>query len=281
MDRKQKLIGILWLVRVPALMILALYILTVLVLCGEFSLHRWLCLSVTPVLLYAGAYVFNDAMDADIDIINLPHRPIPSGRVTRQEAFWMAAGLYLLSVLSAIGSDVQTVVYVCICGPGSLWYSLKGKQIIWLKNISVAILNGLIFIYLAEIVSDPSACWYLFIVNLFLMLGREIIMDARDIKGDFHFGVPTLASRFGDRIAAILGLSIIGIGMIWAVFADTEMNEAIPRSILGILAIVVIGIWIFLFRISLQPSRRLWLIAESVKIYMVLFPILILWNRNV
>ena len=54
----------------------------------------WLCLA--TVGLYGGGVVFNDVFDADLDAIERPERPIPSGAVSKQTA--MVLGISLLAV---------------------------------------------------------------------------------------------------------------------------------------------------------------------------------------
>jgi 4-hydroxybenzoate polyprenyltransferase len=49
-----------------------------------------------PALAYLGGMVLNDAFDASIDASERPSRPIPSGRITRVQAF--AAGFLLLAL---------------------------------------------------------------------------------------------------------------------------------------------------------------------------------------
>jgi 4-hydroxybenzoate polyprenyltransferase len=47
-------------------------------------------LTASSVLLYAGGVVLNDLLDGEIDRVERPERPIPSGRVSRRAARWIA-----------------------------------------------------------------------------------------------------------------------------------------------------------------------------------------------
>ncbi len=60
----------------------------------------WLCLSTLG--LYGGGVVLNDFFDADLDAVERPERPIPSGRVKKSTVGWFGAGLLLLGVLLAL-----------------------------------------------------------------------------------------------------------------------------------------------------------------------------------
>jgi 4-hydroxybenzoate polyprenyltransferase len=53
------------------------------------------------VCLYAGGVVMNDVFDADIDAVERPERPIPSGRVSLESARTMGLTLLLAGVLAS------------------------------------------------------------------------------------------------------------------------------------------------------------------------------------
>jgi len=55
-------------------------------------------LIVTSVLLYAAGMVLNDALDAPLDAVERPERPIPSGRVSRGAALVVGWTLLVLGV---------------------------------------------------------------------------------------------------------------------------------------------------------------------------------------
>lgn len=56
-------------------------------------------------ILQAGGQAINQAMDADLDVIIKPYRPIPSGKVGKQQA--LVYGLLLLLVGTALGFAVS------------------------------------------------------------------------------------------------------------------------------------------------------------------------------
>jgi 4-hydroxybenzoate polyprenyltransferase len=60
-----------------------------------------LWLSLSTIGLYAGGVAFNDIADAELDAIERPERPIPSGRASKPKATIMSLGLLTLGVLAA------------------------------------------------------------------------------------------------------------------------------------------------------------------------------------
>ena len=63
------------------------------------SLLAWLLLS--TACLYAGGVVLNDVFDRDLDRIERPERPIPSGRVSTTAAAGLGSGLLAAGILAA------------------------------------------------------------------------------------------------------------------------------------------------------------------------------------
>jgi hypothetical protein len=74
---------------------------------------------VASVLLYEAGMVLNDAFDADLDTLERPERPIPSGRIDRQRAFLVGWSLLAAGVVAAAiaGSRAATPgpVVVALC----------------------------------------------------------------------------------------------------------------------------------------------------------------------
>ncbi|MBC31397.1 MAG: ubiquinone biosynthesis protein UbiA [Muricauda sp.] len=82
------------------------------------------------VLLYAGGVVLNDFFDADLDRVERPERPIPSGVVSGKNAFLLGALLLLLGVMVSFtvhlrSGLVAVVLTLCILAYDS--YSKKHK----------------------------------------------------------------------------------------------------------------------------------------------------------
>ena len=66
----------------------------------EFLINLvWLSLS--TIGLYAGGVAFNDVFDAELDAVERPERPIPSGRVSKSSAAWMSFLLLAMGVAAA------------------------------------------------------------------------------------------------------------------------------------------------------------------------------------
>src|SRR5687768_410483 len=65
----------------------------------EYSPIVFLILSTAG--LYGGGVVMNDVFDADLDAVERPERPIPSGLIKKREATFLGIGLLLFGVIMA------------------------------------------------------------------------------------------------------------------------------------------------------------------------------------
>lgn len=85
-------------------------------------------LSASSACLYAAGMALNDYSDAELDAVERPERPIPSGRVSRPLALATGAGLTLAGILLAFGAGRASGA-VSVALAGTVWtYDLVGKS---------------------------------------------------------------------------------------------------------------------------------------------------------
>ena len=128
------------------------------------SLERpgaWVPLVLASACTYAGGIALNDVFDVEVDRVERPSRPIPSGRIGRGTATilgaaLMAAGL-LLAILSGTryGAIIETAVIVSV-----LLYDTAGKRSALGPEIMGACrgLNLLLGMSAAALLGGP-VCW--------------------------------------------------------------------------------------------------------------------------
>ncbi|MEV7828792.1 SCO3242 family prenyltransferase [Microbacterium enclense] len=93
---------------------------------GDFPL-RGGALAASSVCLYSAGMALNDWADADLDALERPERPIPSGRITRSRALAVGAGLTALGIGSAFAAGRASGL-VSLALAGALWaYDLVFK----------------------------------------------------------------------------------------------------------------------------------------------------------
>lgn len=157
------------------------------------------CLSVG--FIAASANSINDYYDLEIDKINKPNRPLPSGKLTPREVFIFSLILYALGMLTSVFINLQALLISFFSILLTFLYSAYLKRTVLWGNLSVSLVTGLAFIYGGVAVNRfyesliPAGFSFLF------HLGREIIKDTEDIKGDSMNRITTLPIKMGIPFA--------------------------------------------------------------------------------
>ena len=159
----------------------------------------------TGFLMTASSFTINDYLDHEIDAINAPWRPIPSGMMERSEA--LRFGVALGSMGSAV--SLLTSPLACLVAVGSLilsiLYTVKGKYLGLLGHGMVALSIASTFIFGALTVMDgiPPLVSGIFAVSFLYIMGGELTQSISDYEGDEAKGVRSMAIARGRRAAAV------------------------------------------------------------------------------
>jgi len=148
----QRLTGFLRLMR-PANIVTAIAdILAGIVITGylalpEYSVLPVFFLVVATVGLYGGGVVFNDVFDAELDKIERPERPIPSGLVSKQSASFLGLLLLLMAIVAAGFVHKErlfslSVLFAVIIAIAALVYNKWGKHHLLLGPVNMGLCRG-------------------------------------------------------------------------------------------------------------------------------------------
>jgi chlorophyll synthase len=182
--------------------------------------HLWLFAAgilLTGPLVCGASQIINDYCDREVDAINEPGRPIPSGRVTESRAFQFAVAWSLIAQLWSFSLGTWVA---CATALGLIFawaYSappLRLKQNGWWGNLSVAIsYEGLAWVTGAAIaVGGDLPASNILLIALLYSLGAHGIMTLNDFKaieGDIAIGIRTLPVQLGATKAARLACLVM------------------------------------------------------------------------
>ena len=150
--------------------------------------------------------LINDIKDIEIDRINNPRRPLPSGRVKKNIIWFMAFAAMIISAAAAFFLGKIPFLVVTAALVLLVLYSLYLKKTV-LGNIAVAVTAGLSFIF-GGVISGNVFSVVPAIFSIFIHIPREILKDVMDMKGDRMTGAVTLPILIGPmkayNISAIL-----------------------------------------------------------------------------
>lgn len=163
---------------------------------------------VSASLILAAGNVLNDIRDVAADRINAPHRPLPSGAVTGTGAAIYSTLLFLGGLVTALPLGFFGTATALTAALLLAVYDVRLKGVPLAGNLAVALLGGLAFVY-GGIAGEctgraliPASFAALF------HLGREIIKDAADIRGDSSSSVRTAATAWGVHTAGRLAAAV-------------------------------------------------------------------------
>ena len=189
---------------------LAVAALTILVgwtVAGGGPLDARLVLAVIAGTLVAAAgNVVNDFFDADIDRINKPRRPIPSGRMTRGQSWRYFMLLTAVALGAALAADLRAFAVAAVWTGCLYLYSARLKTRFLLGNLMVSVVCASGFALGAWLAGRPAAAVAPMLLTFPFLLGREIVKDVEDLPGDRACGARTLAGRWGERRALAVAL---------------------------------------------------------------------------
>ncbi len=140
------------------------------------------------VFFFTGAgNILNDYMDREIDKINHPDRPIPSGKISPKTALFFSISLFTLGVVISfflplympqiivISAVILMIIYESL---------LKSRGLA--GNIIISGLTGMVFIFGGSIYQRFYLPVILGLLSFLSTAGREIVKDIQDLKGDLN-----------------------------------------------------------------------------------------------
>lgn len=223
-------------------------------------------------LVCAASQAVNDWYDRDVDAINEPHRPIPSGRIPGTWGFRIACAWSALSL--AVASVLGIWVFAAtMLGMALAWaYSappVRLKQNGWWGNAACAFsYEGLAWFTGAAALLGALPHPLIIVCALLYSLGAHGIMVLNDFKameGDARMGVRSLPVQLGARTAAGVACLTMALPQI-AVYALLMINGALWHA-LGVAAMIFIQV-LMMPRLLADPVRNaLWYSGLGVILY--------------
>jgi len=105
--------------------------------------RRWLPLLGASMAIYAAGIALNDVFDLEIDRVERPGRPLPSGRVSRRSAAWIGGTLLALGPMLAAGTgSTASLAVAAVLALAVLAYDL-GLRRSWLGPEVMGACRGL------------------------------------------------------------------------------------------------------------------------------------------
>ena len=207
------------------------------------------CMLMSGPLLAGYTQTINDFFDREIDAINEPNRPIPSGKISIKEVkiqIWvlLIAGLVVSFLLDLYAKHSFPSVFLLALGGSFVSYiysapPLKLKQNGWLGNYAL----GASYIALPWW-AGQALFGKLTIVTALLTLayslsglGIAVINDFKSVEGDSKLGLNSLPVIFGIKNASRISAGLIDIFQLAMVVVLIVIGQHLASVILVLLVI--------------------------------------------
>lgn len=199
----------------------------------------WLCLS--TIGLYGGGVVFNDVFDADLDAIERPERPIPSGKVSRTMAAIWGTSLLLVGILAAFRVNQTAGLLAVGIAIAALVYDRWGKHHNWLGPLNMGLCRGLNLLLGVSVLPEQVQPWaWVALVPIAYIAAITAIS-----RGEVHGG--------DTRTLRLAGLLYAGV--IATLAAIAYVRNQLPTALL-FLAYFGFSIFVPLWRAVREPVGR-------------------------
>ena len=249
------------------------------VVCASFgaSISWWqvaLGVALSGPLVCGTSQAVNDWFDREVDALNEPGRPIPSGRIPGRWGLYIAIGWTLLSAAAAIPLGTFAI-RATLVGLLLAWlYSappVRLKRNGWWGNSAVAVCyEGLPWLTAAAIIGAATPNRHVILIAALYSLGAHGIMTLNDFKsiaGDRRMGVGSLPVRLGPERAALLACWTMGAAQV----AVITLLVVWGRSAFALGVSVLLGVQVLLMRRLLQRPRELapWYNGTGITLYVL------------
>ncbi|AAT42767.1 UbiA family prenyltransferase [Picrophilus oshimae] len=150
----------------------------------------------------SGGNIINDIKDRDLDKINHPSRPIPSGEISIKSAYVVFIIMFIIAIILSFFISLYAVLVVIFAEALLTSYEIKTKNLGLIGNFTVSLLIGFIFIFGGIILNTVFKMILLFLLAFFSNVSREIMKDIEDVNGDLNR--ETFPRVYGIKKAEIL-----------------------------------------------------------------------------
>lgn len=190
---------------------------------APLELSAILLLVLATVGLYGGGVVFNDVFDAELDKIERPERPIPSGLIPKSEGALLGTLLLIVGIVSASAHSLYPSGTIALAiAIAALVYDRWGKHHSFFGPLNMGLCRGLNLLLGMSVVAGTSFPFaYLAIVPVIYIAAITMIS-----RGEVHGG------KSGTMVAA----AFLYVAVMASILYVSFINDQVVYTLLIVLA---------------------------------------------
>lgn len=199
-----------------------------------YSSLVWLILA--TIGLYGGGVVMNDVFDAELDAVERPERPIPSGLIAKGEGLTLglvllAGGILVAFIVSNISGSLAALIALA-----ALVYDKWGKHHAVLGPLNMGVCRGLnLLLGVSILPAQVPEYYYLAFVPIIYIAAITMIS-----QGEVHGG---------QKSTLYLAAALYLIAMVTILYVAATRNQAVST-------LIFIVIWALMVFLPLRNAIR-------------------------
>ncbi len=224
-------------------------------------------LAMASVFFFSGAGIaLNDYFDLEMDKVNAPNRPIPSGKIGKKKALCFSLALFALATALAAFINSYCLGLAALNVFLEIAYAWRLKKIALLGNFTDSWFPASSFLYGALASGLLGIVPWLALLAFLANAGREIFGDLEDFRGDKKHGAKTLPVLFGKKCTLFIGRAFI----FSAVFLS-PLPWLLGLLSMAYLPVVAIADAVFIYSAFSPPKKNQALTKAAMVIAMLAF----------
>ena len=204
----------------------------------DISWRDLIILMLASVCLYAGGVVLNDYFDRDIDSVERPERPIPSGRIHERDALKLGVRLLGLGCVFAVGVGVSSLIVAALLAGCIVLYDSKGKRIEYVGSVNMGACRFLNVVLGASgaAASVQVETWIWFVLPVAALVMLYIAAVTLLATGEVWGGNRTISSLVFGAVVVVIG------GVVWLGLADRLVEPLASYPFLAVFGLATLGV---------------------------------------
>jgi geranylgeranylglycerol-phosphate geranylgeranyltransferase len=218
----------------------------------------------------AGGNSINDFYDREIDRINKPYRPLPKGEISPSSVLPFSFFLFSSGVLLSLWVKPLSILLAFVACGLLIFYSSNLKRTLLWGNLTVSFVSALAFVYGGIASKDFRLSLIPAAFALLFHLGREILKDVEDRKGDSSCGASTLPIQLGVSFSLSICTLVFSFLVILTVFPYIFHIFSLFYLLVVILGVDLVAVYVIWSMWHNHSSSNLHRLNNILKVDMLL-----------